>query len=546
MLEIKGKGVYGGIAIGPVFVYGRPEQTVERRRVEDAVQEVVRFEQARDTALRQLQELYQKALSEVGEANAQIFQIHQMMLSDDDYGDSVRNIITSQQVNAAYAVATTADIFAEMFQSTGDDYMMARAVDVSDISERLIGLLTGQMHDMGSLDHPVILAADDLTPSETVQLDKSKVLAFVTVKGSANSHTAILARTMNIPAIIGASGILDCDGRMAAVDGAAGTVYVEPDEQTLSAIEEKKRREQEKAELLQTLKGKETVTADGRPLKLYANIGSTADLGAALANDAGGIGLMRSEFLYLESKDFPTEQQQFAAYKKVLEGMAGRPVIIRTLDIGADKQADYFQLPHEENPAMGMRAIRICLTRTEVFETQLRALYRASAFGDLSIMFPMITSVWEVERILDVTEKVKAELKAEGIPFGEHVPLGIMIETPAAALMSAELAKKVDFFSIGTNDLTQYTLAVDRQNTALDPFYDPHHPAVLALIRMVVENAHANGIWAGICGELAADRLLTVDFLRMGVDELSVSPPQILPIRKLVRETDLREIGDMT
>lgn len=544
MQEITGKGVYGGIALGTVFVYGKPKQTIERHRVADVKKELTLFDQALQTANAQLEALYQKALSEVGEANAQIFQIHQMMLNDDDYGDSVRNIITSQQVNAAYAVATTADIFGEMFQNTGDDYMMARAVDVADISERLIGLLTGQARDMGDLEEPVILAADDLTPSETVQLDKSKVLAFVTVKGSANSHTAILARTMNIPAVIGAEGILDCDGKQAAVDGAAGKVYVEPDEQTLSAIVEKQRREKEKAQLLQTLKGKDTVTADGRALKLYANIGSTADLGGALANDAAGIGLMRSEFLYLENSDFPTEQQQFAAYKKVLEGMAGRPVIIRTLDIGADKQAGYFKLPHEENPAMGMRAIRICLTQTDIFETQLRALYRASAYGSLSIMFPMITSVWEVERILDIAGKVKAELKAEGIPFGEEVPLGIMIETPAAAIISAQLAEKVDFFSIGTNDLTQYTLALDRQNTALDPFYDAHHPAVLELIRMVVENAHKCGIWAGICGELGADTKLTETFLRMGVDELSVSPPQILPIRKLVRELDLSKNGE--
>ena len=539
MREITGKGVYGGIAVGPVFVYGKPKQTVERRRVEDVEAELSLFEQALQTATAQLETLYQKALSEVGEANAQIFQIHQMMLGDDDYGDSVRNIITSQQVNAAYAVATTADIFAEMFQNTGDDYMMARAADVADISERLIGLLTGQVRDMGDLEEPVILAADDLTPSETVQLDKSKVLAFVTVKGSANSHTAILARTMNIPAIIGADGILECDGKQAAVDGAAGKVYVEPDAQTLAAIAEKQRREQEKANLLQTLKGKGTITADGRALKLYANIGSTADLGSALANDAAGIGLMRSEFLYLENSDYPTEQQQFTAYKKVLESMAGKPVIIRTLDIGADKQASYFKLPHEENPAMGMRAIRICLTQTDIFETQLRALYRASAYGNLSIMFPMITAVWEVERILDIAGKVKAELKAEGIPFGEHVPLGIMIETPAAVIISGDLAQKVDFFSIGTNDLTQYTLAVDRQNTALDAFYDAHHPAVLELIRMVVENAHKHGIWAGICGELGADTELTETFLRMGVDELSVSPPQVLPIRKLVRELDL-------
>ena len=539
MQEITGKGVYGGIAKGPVFVYGKPEQTVERRRIEDVDEEVSRFEQARKAAVSQLETLYQKALGEVGEANAQIFQIHQMMLSDEDYGDSVRNIIISQQVNAAYAVAATADIFAEMFQNTGDDYMMARAADVADISERLIGLLTGQARDMGELSEPVILAADDLTPSETVQLDKSKVLAFVTVKGSSNSHTAILARTMNIPAVIGAEGILNCDGKEAAVDGAAGKVYIEPDEKTLAAIDEKQRREQEKAQLLQTMKGKDTVTADGRALKLYANIGSTADLGMALANDADGIGLMRSEFLYLENGDFPTEQQQFTAYKKVLEGMAGKPVIIRTLDIGADKQAPYFKLPAEENPSMGMRAIRICLTQTDIFETQLRALYRASAYGNLSVMFPMITAVWEVERIFDIAGKVKAELKAEGIPFAERVPLGVMIETPAAAIVSDKLAEKVDFFSIGTNDLTQYTLALDRQNTALDPFYDPHHPAVLQLIATVVENAHKHGIWAGICGELGADTALTEQFLRMGVDELSVSPPLILPIRKLVRELDL-------
>lgn len=544
MREITGKGVYGGVAVGPVFVYGKPEQTVERRRIEDVDTEVEQFEQALRTAKEQLETLYQKALGEVGEANAQIFQIHQMMLDDEDYGDSVRNIITSQQVNAAYAVATTADIFSEMFQNTGDDYMMARAADVADISERLIGLLTGQARDMGALSEPVILAADDLTPSETVQLDKSKVLAFVTVKGSANSHTAILARTMNIPAMIGAEGILECDGKQAAVDGAAGKVYIEPDDKILAAIAEKQRREQEKAQLLQTMKGKETVTIDGRLLKLYANIGSTADLGVVLANDADGIGLMRSEFLYLENDDFPTEQQQFTAYKRVLEGVAGKPVIIRTLDIGADKQADYFKLPTEENPAMGMRAIRICLTQTKIFETQLRALYRASAYGNLSIMFPMITAVWEVERILDIAGKVKAELKAEGIPFAENVPLGIMIETPAAAIVSGQLAEKVDFFSIGTNDLTQYTLALDRQNTALDPFYDPHHPAVLELIAMVVENAHRHGIWAGICGELGADMELTEHFLRIGVDELSVSPPLVLPIRRLVRELDLSKNGE--
>lgn len=540
MQVYSGKSVFGGIAIGKISVYRKNEQQVKRVRTEDTKGELARYEAAKAAAIEQLQELYQKALKEVGEANAAIFEIHQMMLDDGDYNESVENIIETQKVNAEYAVAVTGDNFAQMFRAMDDDYMRERAADVKDISERVLSILNGGQKGKVVTDEPVIIVADDLAPSETVQLEKDMVLSFVTVHGSVNSHTAILARTMAIPALIGTEELpLDdtVDGKLAVVDGLNGKIYVEPDAQTLEEMKKRRQAELEKKELLQLLKGKDNVTLDGKKIMLYANIGNIKDLATVIQNDAGGIGLFRSEFIYLEKDRYPTEEEQFSIYKTAVETMAGKRVIIRTLDIGADKQCEYFKMDKEENPALGYRAIRICLTRPEIFKTQLRALFRASAYGNLAIMYPMITSLWEVKRIKEIVEEVKAELTAEQLEFG-NPQQGIMIETPAAVMMSGELAKEVDFFSIGTNDLTQYTLAIDRQNPKLDKFYDAHHPAVLSMIRMTVENAHKAGIWAGICGELGADTSLTKEFLAMGVDELSVSPGSILPIRKIILETD--------
>lgn len=536
----QGKSVFGGIAIGRISVHKKDEQQVKRVRIEDSEQEILRYRQAKQTAMEQLQGLYQKALKEVGEANAAIFEIHQMMLDDDDYNESVENIIRMQQVNAEYAVASTGDNFAQMFSAMDDDYMRARSADVKDISERVLSVLGGRATGIAASGEPVIIVADDLAPSETVQLNKDLVLSFVTVHGSVNSHTAILARIMSIPALIGTAIPLtdDIDGKVGIVDGKNGCIYVDPDEDTLGRMQQLKLEEQEKKELLQTLKGRENITIDGKKIMLYANIGNSKDLAAVLQNDAGGIGLFRSEFIYLERDTFPTEEEQFQIYRTVAETMAGKPVIIRTLDIGADKKCDYFEMEPEENPAMGCRAIRICLTRPEIFKTQLRALFRASAFGNISIMYPMIISVDELRKIKTIVAEIRQELTEQGVTFGEPKQ-GIMIETPAAVMMSEELAKEVDFFSIGTNDLTQYTLAIDRQNPKLDAFYDPHHPAVLRMIQMVVENAHKAGIWAGICGELGADTTLTRRFLAMGVDELSMSPGSILPVRKIILETDV-------
>ena len=554
MLVFRGKSVFGGIAIGKISVYKKGQQQVKRVKIENPEAELVRYENAKETAVEQLGKLYEKALKEVGEANAAIFEIHQMMLEDDDYNESVENIIRIQMVNAEYAVAATADNFAAMFAAMDDDYMRERAADVKDISERLLTILNTQTTKAASETgsdgddaqnnggEPVIIVADDLAPSETVQLDKEKVLSFVTAHGSVNSHTAILARTMGIPALIGTEIALDesVDHKLGIVDGREGIVYVDPDPEILEQMQQRQREELQQKELLQTLRGKENVTLDGQNIMLYANIGDIKDLAMVLKNDAGGIGLFRSEFIYLEKEDYPTEEEQFQIYKTVAETMAGKRVIIRTLDIGADKQCDYFGMEKEENPALGFRAIRICLTQTDVFKTQLRALFRASAYGKIAIMYPMITSLWEVKRIHEIVEEVKRELSDSGIVFG-NPEQGIMIETPAAVMISEELAKEVDFFSIGTNDLTQYTLAIDRQNPKLDTFYDAHHPAVLKMISMVVENAHKAGIWAGICGELGADATLTKEFLAMGVDELSVSPGSILPIRKIVRETNVKE-----
>lgn len=536
----KGKSVFGGIAIGKISVYKKDEQLVKRVKIEDADAEMERYTTARNIAAAQLQKLYDKALKEVGEANAAIFEVHQMMLEDEDYNESVENIIHSQMVNAEYAVASTADNFAQMFEAMDDDYMRGRAADVRDISERVITVLAGGAGSGLDSDEPVIIAADDLAPSETVQLDKDKVLSFVTAHGSENSHTAILARTMGIPALIGTGIDLDetVDGKLGIVDGTNGVVYVDPDAELLEEMKKKQQEEQEKKRLLQTLKGKENITLDGQKVMLYANVGNIKDLGIALQNDAGGIGLFRSEFIYLGQDHYPTEEEQFQIYKTVAETMAGRRVIIRTLDIGADKQCDYFELDKEDNPAMGLRAIRICLTRPEIFKTQLRALFRASVYGNINIMYPMIISVDEVRQIKAIVEEVKAELKEQGIEYGNPAQ-GIMIETPASVMMSRELAEEVDFFSIGTNDLTQYTLAIDRQNSKLDKFFDSHHPAVLRMIQMTVENAHKAGIWCGICGELGADQTLTKDFLAMGVDELSVSPGSILPLRRIILETDV-------
>ncbi len=540
MITIQGKSVFGGVSIGKLMFYKRNEKVIKREHISDADAEWKRFEAAKGQAVDQLKELYEKALEDVGEANAMIFEIHQMMLEDLDYLESIENIIRSQEVNAEYAVATTADNFAQMFASMDDAYMQGRAADVKDVSERVLDILCGVSAGVKEMTEPCIIAADDLAPSETVQLDKSKVLGFATMYGSANSHTAILARTMNIPAVIGLGETLSSqyDGKMAVIDGFTGILYVDPDEETLARMQEKRAKDLEQKELLNQLKGKENVTRSGQKINVYANIGNVSDLGAVLKNDAGGIGLFRSEFLYLENSTFPTEEQQFAVYKQVAESMAGKKVIIRTLDIGADKQVDYFNLDKEENPALGYRAIRICLTRPEIFKTQLRALYRAAVYGNLSIMFPMIISVSEVKKIKEIIAQVQAELKAEGIPYKEDVELGVMIETPAAVMISRELAKEVDFFSVGTNDLTQYTLAIDRQNQKLDTFYDPHHPAVLAMIKMAADNAHAEGKWIGICGELGADLELTEEFLKMGLDELSVSPAMVLPLRKKIRECE--------
>ena len=494
-----GKSVFGGIAIGKISVYQKKEQQVKRVKIDDPEQEMARYEKAKAEGIKQLQGLYDKALREVGEANAAIFEVHQMMMEDDGYNESVENIIRSQGVNAEYAVATTGDNYAQMFSAMDDDYMRERAADVRDISERLLTILNGEETGAVDADEPKIIVAEDLAPSETVQLDKDKVLSFVTVKGSLNSHTAILARTMAIPALVNTSVSLEIeiDGRLGIVDGANGTFYVDPDEETLAEMKKRQEEDLSRKQLLLTLKGKENVTLDGQKVMLYANIGNIKDLATVIQNDAGGIGLFRSEFIYLEKEDFPTEEEQFQIYRQVAQTMAGKRVIIRTLDIGADKQCDYFHMEHEENPALGCRAIRICLTRPEIFKTQIRALFRASAYGNLQIMYPMITSVWEVEAIAKIVEEVKTELTAQNLQFGDPKQ-GIMIETPAAVMVSRDLAKKVDFFSIGTNDLTQYTLAVDRQNPELDAFYDPHHPAVLAMIRMVVENAHAEGIWAAV------------------------------------------------
>ena len=540
MITLEGKSVFGGVAIGKIQFYKRNEITIKRTRVEDVGAEVERFRNAKAKTLELLKGLYEKALEDVGEANAMIFEAHQLMLEDPDYVESIENIIRTQDVNAEYAIGATADNFAAIFEAMDDAYMQGRAADVRDVSERLLQALSSQNETVMVMDEPVIIAADDLVPSETVQLDKEKVLSFVTMYGSANSHTAILARTMNIPAVIGLGEALkeEYDGKVAIVDGVDGKVYIDPDEETMASMQKKQKKDQEQKELLNQLKGKENVTKSGQKVNVYANIGNLADVGAVLKNDAGGIGLFRSEFLYLESDTYPTEEQQFAVYKKVAETMAGKKVIIRTLDIGADKQVDYFKLDKEDNPALGYRAIRICLTRPEIFKTQLRALYRASAYGQISIMFPMIISVAEVKKIKEIVEEVKAELRTEGAAFREDVELGIMIETPAAVMVSRELAKEVDFFSVGTNDLTQYTLAIDRQNQKLEDFYDSHHPAVLAMIRMAAESAHAEGKWIGICGELGADVTLTETFLKMGIDELSVAPGMVLKVRQKIREAE--------
>ena len=543
MVVYRGKGVYGAVAIGKVSVFKRQTADVSRIDVNDTEEEIARINRAKDIAIEQLTAIHDKAVKEVGETNAEIFEIHIMMLDDEDYNDSIRNIIETQKVNAEYAVYETSNNFAEMFANMDDAYMQARAADIKDISNRLISCLTSGDTNTASADEKMIVCADDLAPSETVSLDKDKVLAFVTAFGSSNSHTAILARNMNIPAVIGAgeeflSSIKDGDTMI--VDGHTGEVFISPDEETVNRLKTKQEEDFRKNKLLEELKGKENITIDGTKVNIYANIGGVGSIGAVLANDAGGIGLFRSEFLYLESEDYPTEEQQFNAYRKVLESMAGKTVIIRTLDIGADKQIDYFKLDKEENPALGFRAIRICLTRPEIFKTQLRALFRASAFGKLGIMFPMITSVSEVELCLKMCDEVKKELDRDGIKYNNNTEIGIMIETPAAAVISDQLAPLVNFFSVGTNDLTQYTLACDRQNAKLERFVDTHHEAVLRLIEMSAKNAHANGAWIGICGELAADLSLTETFLKMGIDELSVSPPYVLPLREKVRSIKLK------
>lgn len=539
-MVLEGKSVFGGIAIGRLSIYNKKENQVKREKITDVEAEITRFTDAKETAKEQLKGFYEKAVKEVGEVNAAIFEVHQMMLDDLDYVESITNMIRTQEVNAEFAVASTGDNFSKMFAAMDDDYMKERAADVKDISNRVISILQNAENGSVTGEKPVILLADDLAPSETVQLDKSKVLSFVTRHGSTNSHTAILARTMNIPALIGIDFSEDVNGKMGIVDGYTGKLYIEPDEETMKKYEAKKAEDENKKRLLLELKGKENVTLDGKKINLYANIGGVADVANALSNDAGGIGLFRSEFLYLESEDYPTEEAQFAAYKTVAENMAGKKVIIRTLDIGADKQVDYFHMEKEENPAMGYRAIRICLDRPEIFKTQLRAIYRASYYGTISIMFPMIISVKEVKRIKEIVAEVKAELTTEGIPF-KDCELGIMIETLAAVMISDLLAEEVDFFSIGTNDLTQYTLAIDRQNPKLDSFYDSHHEAILRMLQMVVDNGHKHGCWVGICGELGADTTLTSTFLKMGFDELSVSPAMILRVREEIRNTKVEE-----
>lgn len=543
MVIYEGKAVFEGVAIGKISVYAKNEQSVKRIKVEDTAAEIDRYAKAREKAIDQLKALYEKAVKEVGEASAEIFEAHQLMVDDEDYIESVENIIESEEVNAEYAVAVTGDNFAKMFSEMEEEYFRGRAADIKDITERILNALSGEGADGIVSDEPVIVVADDLAPSETVQMDKDMILSFVTVHGSANSHTSILAKTMSIPAIIGCPIPLsdEVNGKLAIVDGYEGKIYVEPDEDILAAKKKLLLEEEEKKNLLERLKGKENVTLDGQKINLYANIGNTKDLGLVLKNDAGGIGLFRSEFIYLGSDNYPTEDEQFAIYKQVAQTLAGKKVIIRTLDIGADKQADYFELPKEENPAMGLRAIRICLTRPEVFKTQLRAILRASAFGKISIMFPMIISVDEVKKIKSIVEEVKKELDADGLAYDKDIELGIMIETPAAVMIADELAEEVDFFSVGTNDLTQYTLAIDRQNQSLDEFYDSHHPAIMRMLAMIADAAHRHGAWAGICGELGADLSLTKEFLAMGYDELSVSPGRILPIRKTVLETNVSE-----
>ena len=537
MLVKEGKSVFNGVAIGKIFVYRKADKAVSQNQVEDTAAEMARFQAAKDKAMSQLKGLYEKALKDVGEEEAMIFDVHQMLLDDLDYNESIQNIIENDKMNAEYAVFMTCEQFAAMFLSMDDDYMRGRAADVKDISERVISILNGSQVSPEAMPEPVIILAEDLAPSETVQFEKDKLLALVTQKGSANSHTAILARTMNIPSLVSTDVEIDpsYDGKTAVVDGFAGLLYIDPDEETLAKMYEKKGRADQQRALLQEMKGKETVTKSGKHIHLYSNIGGIQDVDAVLENDAEGIGLFRSEFLYLECDDYPSEEVQFEAYKIVLSRMGGKKVIIRTLDIGADKQIGYFNLPKEENPALGFRAIRICLTREEVFRTQLRALYRASAYGTLSIMFPMIISVKEILRIKEIVEEVKLELAREDKPIG-NVELGIMIETPAAAVISDLLAPHVDFFSIGTNDLSQYTLAIDRQNQSLDNFFDPHHEAILRLIQMTIENAHKYGAWCGICGELGADMELTQRFIQMGIDELSVSPGYTLALRKRIRE----------
>lgn len=542
MKTYQGKSILKGIAIGKILYYSKEEQMVQRKSITDTEAEWNRYENAKEQASAQLNALYEKALKEVGETGAAIFEVHGMMLEDDDFNDSIKNMIQAQKINAEYAVASTGDNFSLMFSQMDDEYFQARSADIKDIAERVVRILQGKNADGDLGDEPVILAAKDLAPSETVQMDKSKLLGFVTEFGSSNSHTAILARTMNIPALIGIPVSEKMNGKVAIIDGVNGELIVDPDEEVLTAYREKKKEEERQRELLLQLKGKEDVTLDGKKIRLYANIGSVGDVARVLANDAGGIGLFRSEFLYLEKDTFPTEEEQFQAYRTVAETMAGKKVIIRTLDIGADKQADYFHLDHEENPAMGYRAIRICLDRPEIFKTQLRALLRASAYGNIGIMYPMIISVNEVLQAKKYVEEIRRELKEKGIPYGE-IEQGVMIETPAAVMISAQLAKEVDFFSLGTNDLTQYTLAIDRQNAKLDNIYDSHHPAVLEMIRMTVENGHKENCWVGICGELGADTTLTETFLKMGVDELSVSPGSVLPIRDIIRKTKIEDGG---
>lgn len=542
MKKYTGKSVYKGIAMGPLLVLKKSDDQVKRSKIEDAEAEIARVSEAVAESQRQLQTLYDKALKEIGETNAAIFEVHQMMLEDDDYLDAIHNMIRTQMVNAEYAVAVTGDNFSEMFSNMDDEYMKARAADIKDISNRLVRSLNGSGDANLISETPSIIAADDLSPSETVQMDKSKILAFVTVHGSTNSHTAILARMMNIPALVGVPMDMDAldIGMTAVVDGFRSEVIFAPTEEVRAETEKKIKEEQEKRNLLQTMKGKENRTLDGKTIDIYANIGSVSDVGYVLENDAGGIGLFRSEFLYLGRNDFPTEEEQFNAYRQVLQNMAGKKVVIRTLDIGADKQVDYFNLGREDNPAMGYRAIRICLTQTDIFKTQLRALFRAAAYGNLSIMYPMITAVEEVHKIHEIAKEVCRELDGHQIPY-KMPEQGIMIETPAAVMVSDELAPIVDFFSIGTNDLTQYTLAIDRQNERLDAFYNPHHKAILRMIKMVTDNAHAAGKWVGICGELGADVELTEEFLRIGIDELSVAPSMVLKVRQRVREIKIAD-----